>query len=163
IFGQRDRNITPVVRWLVEVDRGAALAVIELIGVENYALSAHVCRRGQHHKQRLILRGLTLHREELPAEFEVVVLHRCRSKPRPLVAGGRTFGPAMSRAWCHRAGEAAGARSRPTNRAQSAMMPAFCCSSAPMPTSIVQQPALSAAILLDYLWAALCMVGAAYF
>jgi uncharacterized protein (DUF486 family) len=28
---------------------------------------------------------------------------------------------------------------------------------------MLQHPALSAAILLDYLWAALCMVGAAYF
>ena len=80
IFGQRDRNITPIVRWLVEVDRGPAVAVVELIGVENHALSAHVCRRGQHHKQRLILRRLTLHREELLAIFEVVVLHRRRSK-----------------------------------------------------------------------------------
>jgi uncharacterized protein (DUF486 family) len=32
-----------------------------------------------------------------------------------------------------------------------------------MSTSMLQHPALSAAILLDYLWAALCMVGAAYF
>src|SRR6202049_3995835 len=31
IFGQRDRNVTPVVRWLVEVDRGPTVAIVELV------------------------------------------------------------------------------------------------------------------------------------
>src|ERR1019366_6600096 len=33
ILGQRNGNVAAVVRWLVEVDRGPALAAVELVGV----------------------------------------------------------------------------------------------------------------------------------
>ena len=79
-------------------------------------------------------------------------------------SGTLAFDRGKSREFYHRARESSRyAPASDEKPAQSAIMTAFCCSCPPMPTSMLQHPALSAAILLDYLWAALCMVGAAYF
>src|SRR5438105_8929723 len=64
-------------------------------------------------------------------------------------SGTRAFDLGRSRDFYHRARESAGTPWATDEKpAQSAIMAAFCCSCPPMPTSMLQHPALSAAILL---------------
>ena len=64
-------------------------------------------------------------------------------------SGTLAFDRGKSREFYHRARESAGTPWATDEKpAQSAIMAAFCCSCPPMPTSMLQHPALSAAILL---------------